>query len=386
VYFMNVFVSGQYMTKFGEHFEKSLLDLSLEATFGALTSASLTKDTIDAIVVSNMLSDTLSGQGHLGALISGSLGLTVEAFRVEGACASGGIAVKKAVDMLKAGTHKNILVLGVEKMCDHSSSETTQALTNASDAEKEAFYGITFPGLYAMMARRYFYEYQIGQAELAAVSVKNHYHGARNKKAHFPKEISEKVAMTSSKIADPLRLFDCSPISDGAAALVLSSHEPQSQRKPVRIVGSSIATDSVSLQERKSLTSIKAAELAGKRAYIEAGISSNDVDVAEVHDCFTIAEILALEDLGFFKRGTAGYATMQKKTYYDQEMPINTSGGLKSCGHPVGATGVKQVVEITEQLQGTAEGRQVDNPQYGLTHNVGGSGATCAVHILTNTL
>lgn len=374
------------MTKFGEHFEKSLLDLSLEATFGALTSASLTKDTIDAIVVSNMLSDTLSGQGHLGALISGSLGLTVEAFRVEGACASGGIAVKKAVDMLKAGTHKNILVLGVEKMCDHSSSETTQALTNASDAEKEAFYGITFPGLYAMMARRYFYEYQIGQAELAAVSVKNHYHGARNKKAHFPKEISEKVAMTSSKIADPLRLFDCSPISDGAAALVLSSHEPQSQRKPVRIVGSSIATDSVSLQERKSLTSIKAAELAGKRAYIEAGISSNDVDVAEVHDCFTIAEILALEDLGFFKRGTAGYATMQKKTYYDQEMPINTSGGLKSCGHPVGATGVKQVVEITEQLQGTAEGRQVDNPQYGLTHNVGGSGATCAVHILTNTL
>ncbi|MBU1119482.1 thiolase domain-containing protein [Patescibacteria group bacterium] len=383
---MNVFVSGQYMTKFGEHFEKSLLDLSLEATFGALTSASLTKDTIDAIVVSNMLSDTLSGQGHLGALISGSLGLTVEAFRVEGACASGGIAVKKAVDMLKAGTHKNILVLGVEKMCDHSSSETTQALTNASDAEKEAFYGITFPGLYAMMARRYFYEYQIGQAELAAVSVKNHYHGARNKKAHFPKEISEKVAMTSSKIADPLRLFDCSPISDGAAALVLSSHEPQSQRKPVRIVGSSIATDSVSLQERKSLTSIKAAELAGKRAYIEAGISSNDVDVAEVHDCFTIAEILALEDLGFFKRGTAGYATMQKKTYYDQEMPINTSGGLKSCGHPVGATGVKQVVEITEQLQGTAEGRQVDNPQYGLTHNVGGSGATCAVHILTNTL
>ncbi|MBU1167213.1 thiolase domain-containing protein [Patescibacteria group bacterium] len=378
-----MYIIGTGLTKFGEHFEKSLLDLALEASVEAVKESGLELSQIDAVVVGNMLSDTLSSQGHLGALLSSSLGLNVEAFRVEAACASGGVAFKKGVDMLKAGQYQNILVVGAEKMCDHKSSEVVAGLTNAAHAEKESFYGLTFPSVYALMTQRYFYQYSIASKELAAVAVKNHYHGARNNKAHFPKEITIDTVLKSSVVAEPLTLFDCSPISDGAAAVVLSL---EAKPEAVKVLSSEIATDSVALQDRQKITSIKATKIAAKKAYKNADVTIKDIDMLEVHDCFTIAEVIALEDLGFYKEGQAGQAAKLGHTYYNAKLPVNTSGGLKSAGHPVGATGVKQVIEIVHQLQGRAEGRQVNKAQLGLTHNVGGSGATAVVSILSSNI
>lgn len=381
---MNIYVSGTGLTKFGELFEKSLLDLALEASVLALKESRIAREEIDAVVVSNMLAEKISGQSHLGALVSSALGLkNVEAFRVEAACASGGVAVKKGVDLLRTGNYRRVLILGVEKMTDQKAFLVTEALATAAGAEKESFYGFTFPSLYALMANRYFHQYKIGRKELAMVAVKNHYHGARNSKAHFQKEINLETVLKSSMIAEPLSLFDSSPISDGAAAVILSTEKPRAAN-PVRIIASSCASDSLALADRASLTSIASAKVAAKKAFKEAGLEPKDIDVLEVHDCFTIAEIIALEDLGFFKKGEAGKAVRLGKTYCNQALPVNTSGGLKAAGHPVGATGVKQIIEIAYQLQNRATDRQVKNPKFGLTHNVGGSGATAVVNILTN--
>lgn len=374
-------IIGTGLTKFGEHFEKSLLDLALEASLEAILDSGLDLEEIDAVVVSNMLSDSLSGQGHLGALISSSLCLkNVEAFRVEAACASGGVAVKKGIDLIRSGQYENILVVGVEKMTDHKSANLISGLTNAASADKESFYGLTFPSLYALMAKRYFYRYKASRKDLAAVAIKNHDHGLRNEKAHFRKKIDLKTVLESPMVAEPLSLFDCSPISDGAAAIVLSNKKRK--KEGVEIIASQIATDSLALQDRGSITSIKATRVASKRAYQEAGVSQKNIDLIELHDCFTIAEIIALEDLGFYERGKAGQKTRAGETYFSKKLPVNTSGGLKAAGHPVGATGIKQIIEIVFQLQGKAKGRQVKKARMGLTHNVGGSGATCVVHIL----
>lgn len=380
---MDIFVAGTGMTQFGEHFDKSLRDLAYDASIEAIEESGIEKEYIDAVVVGNMLGDTLSAQGQLGALISSDLGLNnPEAFRVEAACASGGVAIKRAVTMLKTGDYQHVLVVGVEKMSDHKSYEVTAGLANAADEEKEGFYGLTFPSLYAMMAQRYMYDFGATPEDLARVAVKNHYHGAKNPKAQFPKEITTETVLKSTEVATPLRLFDCSPISDGAAAVVLSVRQPQDSS--VKIMASEMGTDSLALEEREELTSVKAAQVAAYKAFSKSKVRPGDVDVLEVHDCFTIAELFALEDLGFAERGRAYELYRAGKTYFDSDLPVNTSGGLKSCGHPVGATGVKQLIEVTHQLQGRAGDRQVKNAQIGLTHNVGGSGATCVVTIVTN--
>ncbi|PIN83374.1 hypothetical protein COV61_03270 [Candidatus Micrarchaeota archaeon CG11_big_fil_rev_8_21_14_0_20_47_5] len=244
--------------------------------------------------------------------------------------------------------------------------------------------GATFPALYAFMAKRHMHEYGTTEEQMASVAVKNHYNAARNPCAQYQNEITIETVMKSKVVASPLKVFDCSPITDGAAAVVLMPLEKAKKytEKPIKIIASAQASDVIALHSRRSLTELAATKIAAKKAFAQAKLTPKDIDVCEVHDCFTIAEIMAIEDLGFFKKGEGGKASAEGKTRLDGEIPINTSGGLKGCGHPVGATGIKQIVEIAWQLRGEANQRQVKDARIGMTHNVGGSGATCAIHIL----
>ena len=375
---MKIKVLGTGLTKFGELWDKSLLDLALDASLEAIDDSQLTINDIHAVFVANMLYGKIANQDHLGALIASSLGIQGASFRIEGACASGGLAVHLAIQSLLAGTYKNVLVVGAEKMTDVSISEITSALMGAG-SEEERKAGLTFPGLYALMAKAHMQKYGTKKLHLAEVSVKNHYHASMNDKAQFQFEVSLEKALNSPCICDPFTLFDASPISDGAAAVVLST---DSTGPGVYITGSTVATDTVDLSSRKSLIELAATKEAATAALKQAGAEIKDIDVAEVHDCFTIAEILAMEDLGFCTKGEGGKYISSGVTKLGGKMPVNTSGGLKACGHPVGATGVKQIVEITQQLRGQAGQRQVKNAKVGLTQNVGGTGGTVAVHVL----
>ncbi len=377
---MKIKVAGTGLTKFGELWDKTLFDLAIEAAMESIKDSRYTVNDIEAVFVGNMIYGRLSGQNHLGAAIASILKIKGAGFRIEGACASGGLAVHLAIQSLLAGTYKNVLVVGVEKMTDASISEVTSALMGAgSESERKA--GLTFPALYALMAKAHMIKFGTTRKHLASVSVKNHFHGSLNPKAQFPYEITEEKALNSPLISSPLTLFDTSPITDGAAACVLTS---SNSGPGVFITGSAVATDTVDLSARLSLTEIAATKAAAQKALKQAGVEITDIKVAEVHDCFTIAEIMAMEDLGFCKKGEGGKYIHSGATNLRGKMPVNTSGGLKACGHPVGATGVKQIVEITEQLRKRSGKRQVDGANVGLTQNVGGTGATVVVHILQN--
>jgi acetyl-CoA C-acetyltransferase len=256
----------------------------------------------------------------------------------------------------------------------------------AAGSDEERMAGVTFPGVYALMAQAYMQKYGVTEEELASVSVKNHFHGSFNPKAQFQSLIAIADVMKSPKIADPIKLLDCSPISDGAAAIVITSENMVSKvRKPISIVASEVSTDTLSLHNRKSFTSLNAVVDASTKAYKKAGIKASDVDVAEIHDCFSISEAIATEDLGFSEKGQgAKDISKGKRTLFKGDIITNSSGGLKACGHPVGATGIKQIVELTEQLRGTAGKRQVKGAKIGLAHNVGGSGTVAVIHILKN--
>ncbi|KKR76552.1 MAG: Acetyl-CoA acetyltransferase [Candidatus Levybacteria bacterium GW2011_GWA2_40_8] len=310
------------------------------------------------------------------------LGASVPSYRLEGACASGGLALNSAVNSILGGQYKTVLVLGIEKMTDSGQDEVTTGLMAAgSDSERMA--GVTFPGIYALMAQAYMEEFGVSEETLASISVKNHYHGSLNDKAQFRREITIENVLESGKIADPLRLLDCSPISDGASAVIIG--KKINKRNPVFISASEVATDTLSLHDRSSFTSLSSVVSASKKAYKGAKIKPEEVDVAEIHDCFSIAEAIAVEDLGFSKKGQgAKDIAAGKMTLGHGKIVTNPSGGLKACGHPVGATGIKQVVEIAQQLRGEGGHRQVKNARIGLTHNVGGSGAVAVIHILTN--
>lgn len=375
---MRISVAGTGLTKFGEAWDKSLEDLSLEASQEALAEAKLSIKDIDAIFVGNMLYGKVSGQDHLGSVVSSLLNFKGASFRVEGACASGGLAVHLSLQSLIAGTYKNVLVVGAEKMTDVGAPEISSYLMGAG-SEAERLAGLTFPGLYALMAQAHMKKFKTSREDLAKVAVKNHYHASLNSKAQFQSIISVEQVLSSTSISSPFTLFDASPITDGAAAVVLSSDPVASA---VYISGSGVATDDIDLSSRESLTELKATKQASLIALKQAGVEIKDINIAEVHDCFTIAEILAMEDLGFCPKGQGGKFISQKNTYLEGKLPVNTSGGLKACGHPVGATGVKQIVEITHQLRGSAGKRQVKNLKVGLTQNVGGTGATVVVHIL----
>ncbi len=341
------------------------------------------KRNIEALIVGHM-GESYEHQGHTGPTLSEWAGLLPKpATRIESACASSGAALRCGIFAVLSGMHDVVMVGGVEKMTHRATPEVTEFLAMASDFPFEQWQGMTFPGLYALMATAHMHRYGTTEEQMAMVAVKNHRHGALNPKAHMQKEITLKQVMSSRAIAWPLKLYDCSLITDGASCLILT--KPELARKftdtPVHILGSGQASDAIGLYEREEFTTLKAAKLAAREAYRTAKIESRDVDVAEVHDCFTIAEIVAYEDLGFCKPGEGGSLVDKGATTIEGELPVNTSGGLKSKGHPVGATGTAQAYEIYLQLTEDAERRQVKGAEIGLTHNVGGSGATAAVHL-----
>jgi acetyl-CoA C-acetyltransferase len=380
---MKIAVLGAYQTKFGELWDKSLSDLISEAVFGAIRDSGLPQESLQIGFIGNMLSAITPGQNHLGALLSEITGLSIPFIRVEAACSSGGVALAQACQAIESGNYEVALVVGAEKMTDLSSEDVSQALMGAASLE-ERDAGLSFPGLYALMATAYMKEFGAKEEDLALVSVKNHFHASLNPKAQFPFEITLKDVLQSTLVSSPLKLLDCSPISDGAAAVILSS-EPFAQKvkkDPVYIVGSAQASDSLSLSNRKSLIELSATQKAADKAFLQAGLERDEIDLLEVHDCFTIAEILAIEDLGFYAKGSGFEAVRKSETKLGGKLPVNLSGGLKACGHPVGATGIKQVVEVYSQLNNLAGKRQVKGVKAGLTHNVGGTGGTAVVHIL----
>ncbi len=384
---MNVSVLGVGTTKFGELWDRSPRSLVREAVELAITDAQIDPYMIEALYVGNMLSGILGNQEQLGALFREELDLgNIAAVKVEGACASGGLAVHQGTLSVLSGMYGCVLVVGIEKMTDHAPNEVASALV-AAGSESERTSGATFAGLYALMARAHIHNYRTREEDLALVAVKNHYHASLNPNAQFKSVITIEHVLKSPKIAEPLKLLDCSPISDGASAVILTNNKQQitNNKNHVNIIASTVATDTIGLAAREYLTELKATQVAAKKAYSIAQITPKDIDVAEVHDCFTIAEIMAMEDLGLYDKGKAVKALRLGETTLRGKGPIvNTSGGLKACGHPVGATGVKQIAEITLQLRGKAGDRQVEGARIGLTHNVGGSGGTAVVHILTN--
>ncbi|MGB2697239.1 MAG: thiolase domain-containing protein [Candidatus Zixiibacteriota bacterium] len=380
----DVAIIGVGMTKWGELWEKPLRDIFVETALLAIEDAGV--DHIDSMYVGCMSSGLFVGQEHLASLLTDYLGTRhIPATRVESACASGGLAVRMGFIEVASGMSDVVLVSGIEKMTDVTTDGATFALATAADQEYEVYHGITFPGLYAMMAKAHMHKYGTTREQIAQVAVKNHQHGSMNPLAQFPQKITIENVLNSVLIADPLRILDCSPITDGAAAAILVPLElaKQISKKPlVKIIGSGHATDTIALHSRDSLTEIKATELAGQRAYKMAGKKPEDIDLVEVHDCFTIAELCVIEALGFVEKGKSGKATEDGITALGGKIPVNTSGGLKSKGHPVGATGVAQVVEIVKQLRGEADKRQVKDAKVGLTQNMGGSGGSTLVHIM----
>jgi acetyl-CoA C-acetyltransferase len=383
----DVAVIGVGLTEFGELWDKSFRHLIAEAGSKAILDSGISGSDIDAMYIGSMSSGRFIGQEHVGALVadaSGFSNLHIPSTRVEGACASGGLAVREGYLSIASGLNDVVVVGGIEKMNDVAGATATETLVTAADQEWEAFFGATFPGIYALIATRHMHEHGTTREQLAQVAVKNHANGALNPHAQYRREITVKQVLNSTMVAYPLSILDCSPVTDGAASIVLCADEKAKKftDKPVKIIGSGQASDSLALHGRRDICTLDATVHASKMAYNQAKLTAKDIDVAEVHDCFTIGEICAIEDLGFVEKGEGGKAIEKKITTLDGKIPVNTSGGLKAKGHPVGATGVAQVVEIIQQLRGDADKRQVKNARIGLAHNIGGSGATCTVHVL----
>jgi acetyl-CoA C-acetyltransferase len=331
-----------------------------------------------------MMSESFEHQGHSAPMLSDWTGLLpAPAIRTEIACASSAAALRTGIFSILSGIYDVVLVGGFEKMTKKTTSETTEILGMAADYPFEQWNGITFPGLFALMATAHMYEYGTTEQQMGLIAVKNHHNGSLNPKAHIQKEVPLETVLTSRMVATPLKLYDCSLISDGASCAVIT--KPELAKKysdnPIYITGSGHTSDTLGLFQRENFTSIKATRYAAQEAYNMAGIKPADIDVAEVHDCFTIAELIAYEDLGFCKPGEGGKFIEKGVPTLNGDLPINTSGGLKSKGHPVGATGIAQVYEIFLQLTGQAEKRQVKGCSIGLSQNLGGSGASCLVHI-----
>ena len=378
----DVAIIGVAQTKFGELWSNSFRQLISDAGLGAIEDSGVGGKDLEAMFVGNMSGGLFVQQEHIASLIADSMGLLpIPCTRVEAACASGGLALRQGIMAVASGYHDVVVAAGVEKMTDVV--DATPAIATASDQEWEAQQGATFPSLYAMMARRHMYEYGTTREQLAMMSVVNHKNGAKNPNAQFRNEITVDKVLNSSPVADPLTLLDCSPVSDGAAAVVLCAAEKAKEftDTPIYVRASAQSSGTIGLHNRRDITTIDATKVAARKAYEMAGITVKDVDVTEVHDCFSINGLLAIEDLGFAEKGKGGIALEEGQTMIDGDFPINPSGGLKARGHPLGATGIAQAAEIVWQLRGDADKRQVDGAEIGMTHNVGGTGGTCAVHI-----
>src|SRR5579862_793604 len=380
-----VAVIGIGKTAFGAFPDRDLRSLAVEAGEKCLADAGVSASQVEAFYLGNFAGPSFVGQNHLAPYIAGGLGITgVPATRFEAACASSGSAFFHAVSAVGAGLYDIVMIGGVEKMTSQPTPVVTQILAGAGDTSGEVRAGATFPALFAMIARRHMYEYGTTREHLAAVAVKNHANGAKNPLAHMRKVITMEQALAGKPISEPLTVYDCSLISDGAAAVLIAPLERAAEftGKPVKILGIAQTSDHVALDEKDDITTFRAVTAAGQKAYKMAGVTPQDIQFAEVHDCFTIAEIIATEDLGFVKKGDGGPYALQGCTALTGPRPINTSGGLKSKGHPVGATGVGQICDLVIQLRGEAGERQLAKHSVGLAQNLGGSGATAVVTIL----
>jgi acetyl-CoA C-acetyltransferase len=380
-----VAVVGIGKTAFGAFPDRDLRSLAVEAGQKALENGRAEHSQVEAFYLGNFAGPSFVGQNHLAPYVASAIGIAgVPATRFEAACASSGAAFFHAVSAVAAGLYDVVLVAGVEKMTSQTTPKVTEILAGAGDLCGEVRAGATFPALFAMIARRHMYQYGTTRQHMAAVAVKNHGNGAKNPLAHMRKVITMEQALNGKPIAEPLTVYDCSLISDGAAAVLIAPLERAAEftDKPVRVLGIAQTSDYVALDEKDDITTLRAVRTSSEKAYKMAGLGPRDIQFAEIHDCFTIAEIIAIEDLGFVEKGQGGPYTLAGKTCIQGELPINTSGGLKAKGHPVGATGVGQICDVVQQIRGEAGERQVSRNKIGLAQNLGGSGATSVVSIL----
>lgn len=369
-------------TKFGS-VNDDIGKLMFDASYEALGNARTNMDSVDAIYIANF-SSRFTDECHLPAVLASEFNVNKEIIRVESACASGGVALKEAAIAIQSGLYDSVLVVGVEKMTSKPIDDITSILATAGSNE-EMSHGATFPSLYALMARRYIHEYGATEEHLAKIAVKNHENALHNPVAQFHKRISVNDVLKSRVIASPIKLFDCSPISDGAAAVLICNNSTASKYTdtPVHLMGIGHDVEPIELFKRRDLDTMPTVIRASRKAFQMSGLKPKDIDVAELHDCFTIAELIEMEDLGFCGKGEGKKMIDEERTTLTGNIPINPSGGLKAKGHPVGATGVSQVVEIFKQLRGECEKRQVDDAEFGLCCNVGGVGGTCVVSIFS---
>ena len=382
----DVRVAGVGLTPFGSHPERTGRDLFAEAALRAFEDAAVDRADVEELNYGNFMGALAEHQGHQAPLMAEAAGVRCPATRYESACASAGVAVREAVRTVAAGDADVVLAGGMERMTNLPTDEVTEGLAIAADDLFEVRAGVTFPGAYALMATAYFDAYGGTRADLAHVASKNHANAVPNEYAQYRKEVSVDEALDAPPVAEPLHLYDACPITDGASALVLVSEEYAAEHDldaPVAVTGTGQGTDRMALGDREHLARTPAADAAADTAYADAGVEPGDVDVAEVHDCFTIAEVLALESLGLFEPGEGIAAAREGVTTADGDLPVNLSGGLKAKGHPVGATGGSQIAELTRLLRGDhPNSGHVSDAEVGVTHNAGGTVASAVVHVL----
>jgi acetyl-CoA C-acetyltransferase len=380
-----VAVIGIGKTAFGAFAGRDLRSLAVEAVENALRDATVGLKQVEAFYLGNFAGPSFVGQNHLAPYVGMAAGFAgIPCTRFEDACASSGSAFFHAWQSVAAGIYDVVVAAGVEKMTSQPTPRVTEILAGAGDMAGEGRAGATFPALFAMIARRHMHQYGTTREHLAAVAVKNHANGAKNPLAHMRRVITLEQALAGKPIAEPLTVYDCSLVSDGAAAVVIVPLDQAARfnRRYAKVRAVTQTSDYVALDNKADITLFPAVKAAGEKAYALAGVGPQEIDVAELHDCFTIAEIVASEDLGFVAKGEGGPFAASGATAIGGRIPINTSGGLKSKGHPVGATGVGQICDVVMQLRGDAGERQVAQHRIGLTQNLGGSGATCVVTIL----
>lgn len=374
------YIAGIGRTKFGI-LEENIPELAYEVILKSLEDSLFSIDDIGAIYVANFASGLFQNQLHLNSVIAGLLPKSnIPIVGIETACASSGAALYQAIMAL--GRFENIMVLGVEKMTNVDRPSIQNNISAAGDRWLDQSQGLIFPANYALIAQQHMLQYGTTLDDFALVALKNHQNANLNEFAHFyNKKVNLEEIKNSSVVCSPLRLFDCCPVSDGAAAVIISRNKKTN--RDIKIIASAMATDAISLSQRQKLTSFKASKIAARMAYKQAKIKPSEIDVAEVHDCFTIAELVAVEDLGFAKEGESKNLVREGRTTLKGDIPINTDGGLKADGHPIGATGAAEIIEIVKQLRNEAGKRQVQGAEIGLVHNVGGTGGTAVIHILT---
>jgi len=383
----DVAVLGVGMTKFGELWDRSFREIGIEAGLQALVNARLSSGDLGALFLGNMASGSLIDQEHIGPLILDYAGLGARhlpAVRVEGGGASGSLALHQGYLAVASGLYDFVVVGGAEKLTDVPDVTGNQITSSAADHEWEVVFGATLPALWALIARRHMHQYGTTREQLARVAVHAHEMGSKNPNAHFRNRITIDQVLSAGAVAEPLGLFDCAPLSDGAAAVVLGPLETARKytETPIRIAASQVACDTMAVQHRRDVTTLDSTVVAARRAFEQARRAPADVNVAEIHDAYTISALVALEDLGFAEKGRAGSDFEAGRFGPRGELAVNVSGGLKAQGCPFGAVGVAQVVELVRQLRGEAKDRQVPGASFGLAHDVGGTGATSVVTLL----